>query len=72
MGSREMFLGKRNVAKTTSELIFWNKDITAKYSVEVRKASDNPSIDWLLHFSNMYHARNEFGAFLEQACYANA
>ena len=67
-----IFLGKRGVVKTTSELISWNKDIAVKAPGEIRKAADNPNMDWLLHCSNMYRARKEFGTFMVQANHVEA
>jgi len=60
-----LFLGKRGTAKSANELLSWNKDIAAKAPGEIRKAADNPNIDGLLHCSNMYRARKEFGLFLK-------
>ena len=67
-----LFLGERGTAKSADELLSWNKDFAVKAPDEIRQAADNPNIDSLLHCSNMYRARKEFGAFLEQAGYAEA
>ncbi len=67
-----LFLGKRDTARSASELISWNKEIAAKAPEEIRKAADNPNINDLLHCNQMYRARKEFGAFLKQAGYAEA
>ena len=61
-----LFLGKRGTAKSASELISWNRNIAAKAPGEIRKATDNPNVDWLLHCSNIYRARKEFGDFMKQ------
>ncbi len=67
-----LFLGERGTAKSTDELLLWNKDFAVKAPDEIRQAADNPNIDPLLHCSNMYRARKEFGTLLEQAGYAEA
>lgn len=67
-----LFLGERVMAKNADEILSWNKDFAVKAPNEIRQAADNPNIDSLLHCSNMYRARKEFGTFLEQAGYAEA
>jgi len=66
------FLGERGTAKSTDELIAWNKDIAAKAPGEIRKAAASPNINSLLHCGNMYRARQEFGNFLKQNGYEEA
>jgi hypothetical protein len=67
-----LFLGQRGTAKSTDELLSWNRDFATKAPHEIRKAADNPNIDSLLHCSNMYRERKEFGTFLKQNGYQEA
>lgn len=67
-----LFLGQRETAKSTDELLSWNRSFAVNAPEEIRKAADNPNIDSLLHCSNMYRERREFGTFLKQNGYQEA
>jgi hypothetical protein len=67
-----LFLGERGTAKSAAEVLSWNRGFAVDAPQEIRKAADNPNIDSLLHCSNMYRERKEFGAFLKQNGYPEA
>jgi hypothetical protein len=67
-----LFLGQRGTPKSADEVLSWNRSFAVDAPDEIRKAADNPNIDSLLHCSNMYRERQEFGAFLKQNGYQEA
>lgn len=67
-----LFLGERGAAKSTTEVLSWNRGFAVDAPDEIRAAADNPNIDSLLHCSNMYRERKEFGTFLKQNGYQEA